>query len=713
MQRHEAIKQIRENVSFFLKKAKKDGFICPICGSGSGEHGTGITTKDGVHFRCWAGCFDKADIIDIVGLSHGIPQDGDFNQKFRVACDEFGISYDELEPDEYIPQKTAADALKTSQTDKRESDEEKAARKAFIEAAAKRRDETGYFADRGIGEATLERFNVGFCPNWKSPAAIKNGKYAAASPRAIVPNDAGGYLARATSEKTPDGYRKMKDGPNGTFNESALLSSDVVFLTEGEFDAMSVIEAGGEAVGLGGVANLEQFCRRMRQIKENGLTLPVVLLALDNDQSGQETARKAIFSLSAIGASVRVADICNGCKDPNEALTADREAFKKAVTNAIESARSGVEIEPPKTDIKPEPKQNALLTREDFDATESERVFTDYFDRYMRPQKTPDPEDDDEAERTAEYLKNAASCSLSDFAGQVPAAEFFKPIKTGFSKLDDALGGGLSPGLSVVGAISSLGKTSFCLQMADQIAKQGQDVLIVSLEMSRRELIAKSVARAIAQKVERDKLPNRLLKTARQILTRNFGLGFNLEEMAVKDDAIKEYSKVAERVFIFESVSNFTADGVRKLIEMHKAARGVVPVVILDYLQILAPIDGRMTDKQNTDSSVNRLKVASRDLNAVIVAVSSFNRESYTASASMQAFKESGSIEYSSDVLIALQLAGLGNLKKGADRDEFINSMKAKEDREIELIVLKNRFGPSGRKIDYRFLAKHDYFKEE
>ena len=37
----------------FLKPDKSGkGFICPICGSGSGKHGTGITTKDGIHYTC-------------------------------------------------------------------------------------------------------------------------------------------------------------------------------------------------------------------------------------------------------------------------------------------------------------------------------------------------------------------------------------------------------------------------------------------------------------------------------------------------------------------------------------------------------------------------------------------------------------------------------------------------------------------------------------
>ena len=62
---------------------------------------------------------------------------------------------------------------------------------------------------------------------------------------------------------------------------------------------------------------------------------------------------------------------------------------------------------------------------------------------------------------------------------------------TGFYELDDALCGGLyGSQLICIGAISSLGKTSFCLQIADQMAEAGKDVLIFSLEMSQDELLA-------------------------------------------------------------------------------------------------------------------------------------------------------------------------------------------------------------------------------
>ena len=72
-----------------------------------------------------------------------------------------------------------------------------------------------------------------------------------------------------------------------------------------------------------------------------------------------------------------------------------------------------------------------------------------------------------------------------------------KDRKTGFSNLDEQIGN-LYPGLYVLGAISSLGKTTFACQLADQLSHQGEHVLYFSLEQSKYELVAKGLARLIA-----------------------------------------------------------------------------------------------------------------------------------------------------------------------------------------------------------------------
>ena len=96
----------------------------------------------------------------------------------------------------------------------------------------------------------------------------------------------------------------------------------------------------------------------------------------------------------------------------------------------------------------------------------------------------------------------------------------------------------------------------------------------------------------------------------------------------------------------------------------------------------------------------------SRDFKTPLIGISSFNRASYKEAVTMEAFKESGAIEYSSDVLIGLQLKGAG----GASFDA--NEAKRKTPREVELVVLKNRNGRTGDKIGFEFYPLFNFFRE-
>jgi replicative DNA helicase len=74
----------------------------------------------------------------------------------------------------------------------------------------------------------------------------------------------------------------------------------------------------------------------------------------------------------------------------------------------------------------------------------------------------------------------------------------------------------------------------------------------------------------------------------------------------------------------------------------------------------------------------------------------------------MQAFKESGGIEYSADVLLGLQLKGV------EEKGNFdVELAKSKTPREIELKILKNRRGNTGEKIDLFYYPQYNYFTEK
>ena len=113
-----------------------------------------------------------------------------------------------------------------------------------------------------------------------------------------------------------------------------------------------------------------------------------------------------------------------------------------------------------------------------------------------------------------------------------------------------------------------------------------------------------------------------------------------------------------------------------------------------------------MTDKQNTDHAVKVLKQLARDESIAILAISSLNRANYSEKISMQAFQESGAIEYSSDVLLGMQLKGMGT------SDFDVNEAKRKDPREVELHFLKNRNGVMSKPILFNYYPAFNYYRE-
>lgn len=329
------------------------------------------------------------------------------------------------------------------------------------------------------------------------------------------------------------------------------------------------------------------------------------------------------------------------------------------------------------------------------------------------------------------YLNSNAAANMNEF--MLDLAEYKDPIETGFPIFDRVLDGGLHDGLYIIGAVSSLGKTTFILQMADQIAKQGQDVLFFSLEMSAKEIKAKSTSRITFENVLIDGKPEHNAKTVRGITdlrSRQAGHTdiwgkehppYSEYEKQLINKSIEQYANEAKNLYIVEGIGNIGADTIKRTVENHIEYTGNRPVVIIDYLQILAPDDERKTDKQNTDKAVLELKRLSRDHLIPVFAISSLNRANYTSSINMSAFKESGAIEYSSDVLIGLQFSNQRKVdehnknKRANEPVKVLNhdDEKSKEPRKIELKILKNRNGITGISIDYDYYAKYNSFKEK
>ena len=297
---------------------------------------------------------------------------------------------------------------------------------------------------------------------------------------------------------------------------------------------------------------------------------------------------------------------------------------------------------------------------------------------------------------------------------------------TGWPQLDRELGGGLFPGLYILGAESSLGKTSFVLQMADQLATSGRDVLFFTLEQSAAELMAKSISR-YTYTMLKDRTRPRLAKTTRGVLNGRLWEKYTEAEQEHIQKAIENYGEATgAHLYIFEGSGAYGVAEIRQAVEdfkmvyeeEHLLDKWAPPVVILDYLQILAPANPKATDKMNTDAAVVELRRLARDYMAPVVVISSVNRNSYSTGAALGNFKESGSIEYSSDVSLMLQFKAIGEADKDRNRkaiDTNTEQLKKEQqkERDMELVILKNRLGKTGAAVPFTYHCLFNYFEED
>lgn len=656
MDRQTAIEEIRSSWRRLYPADKKNkGIICPLCSSGSGSKGTGIT-GDKTHgkpnsLKCWS-CGFTGDVIDLIQQDTG----ADFNTALNTAANELGIVIDAYNSVEQAKRDFGSADDKTPI--KHETSPEKATEQP-TEATA---DYTAYYAEcranlsapaaisyltaRGISTDTAAAFGIGFDAEWKSPTVIKNqlAKGSSWQPeptaRIILPVSKNHYIARAVNSSVKE-YAKMNEtggGRAGIFNTAALYNgAEAVFVVEGIFDALSVIEIGGAALALNSTSNAEQLLKTLEQEP----TAATLILCLDADEPGQRAQNALKDGLKRLNVSYCTADITGRFKDPNEALTGDRKAF----TDAIKQAQA-------QTAAKPD-------------------NVSSYIDNLMQ----------------------------ADIAKLKDAAE----RKTGFRRLDE-LSGGLYPGLYVIAATSSLGKTTFSHQIADNLAAAGSDVLFFSMEQSRLELVSKSIARMTAQ-------------ADREHAVTSLSIRKGVNNDAVRTAATQYKKNIADRLSIIEGNFNcnisFIGDYIRRYIKQNCCK----PVVVIDYLQILQPAEEnkRATVKETVDNTVTELKRISREHDLTVFIISSVNRANYLTPIDFESLKESGGIEYTADVIWGLQLQCLNEplfseANKIKEKRQRIRQEKAAEPRKIELLCLKNRYGIANYSCGFDYYPANDLF---
>lgn len=300
----------------YLKKSKgTDMFCCPVCGSGCGPNGTGAV-------RCYKGsrrwychrCGTLGDIFTLYELEHGVG----FNTALQALAEQLGTS---VEPYSTKPARKCPPAPSPVQSGSAPED----LSDYFAECRARLHDPVAvsFLSGRGISVETAESCSLGFDPH-ADPAG--SHRYCA---RIIIPTNRFHYVARSTDPDTQSTYRTMnnKGAAPDIFNRQALYApgNEPVFVTEGAFDALSIIEAGGSAIALNSVVN----GRLLLNVLQERPTSHPLLLCLDNDETGWEACANLSEQLHSIAVLFRdvCTEICSDSKDPNEALLADEVKF--------------------------------------------------------------------------------------------------------------------------------------------------------------------------------------------------------------------------------------------------------------------------------------------------------------------------------------------------------------------------------------------------
>ena len=176
--------------------------------------------------------------------------------------------------------------------------------------------------------------------------------------------------------------------------------------------------------------------------------------------------------------------------------------------------------------------------------------------------------------------------------------------------------------------------------MADQLVKAGEHVLFFSLEQTCLELVTKGISRLMAQKN---------IHTAVSAID----IRRDVENEEVLK-ATEEYASFTQHEIILECNFETKIGTIISTVEDYIQETSTLPIVIVDYLQVICPTDSRQLTKDAVDTHVRALKKLQKEHDLIVILISSLNRQNYLTPIDYESFKESGGIEYTAGVIWGL-----------------------------------------------------------
>jgi len=277
---------------------------------------------------------------------------------------------------------------------------------------------------------------------------------------------------------------------------------------------------------------------------------------------------------------------------------------------------------------------------------------------------------------TMEYIKEMKARGNSVLVG----------VDTGFAELNKMTTGFGKGDLVIIAARPAMGKTSFILNTVNSLIMNGKGVAFFSLEMPAEQLML------------------RLLSVQTSIPLQRLRVGdMNDDQWSSLNGAIDRMNSAKLYVDDQGSINiNQLRSKLRKLKNQHPE----IEIAVIDYLQIMQGVGNQ--DRHLQVSEISRgLKMLARELEMPIVALSQLNRglESRNDKRPMLSdIRESGSIEQDADIILFVYRDDVYLYKEEKEREkaakaegkEFVSEYVEKEEEEAEIIIGKQRNGPTG-----------------
>lgn len=632
-----------------LEKSKGGLYVCPICGGGTHAHKTGslsISRGEYPRVTCFSNggskdkggdCFTEKGQDTLGALRRLFPEktEREIFEYCGYRMSEAGTISAAAAKNEPRAKQGRGDQMKI-QAEPVQTFAEEIDRYAAALAGS---EGEAYLLGRGFTQETMQRFKLG---------------YDARRHCVTIPyNPQGSYYGRRSTLPSGKAHDNLKGVTVPLFNAAALYTGDVCFVVESPLCAISIAQAGGAAVAISGTGGKS---RLYDQLKKKP-TAAALVICMDNDDAGRKATDEIGTALDEMGVY---------CVDGTGAIMGETQdpqdpAYRKDPNEVLQNSGEDV-LRQAVTETADETRRQYAIAVQDAEAERQQRTGEGMIDAFLQ------------AIQTRQY----------------------EPMPTGITDIDRALDGGfMRQWLVLLGAAPGAGKTALAQWIFEGMAMRGTACVYLNLEMSREQILARSLARIAARNGHKIRT-NVILQ----------GYRWTDEQRAAIMDAAGEYKEtIAPRMIYNPEGVTANLDSILAYIETEaqraEKAGMPAPCIVLDYLQIISG-DPHEDAASVIKRAVSGLKEYAVKHNTLVFVIIAHNRASNsTGAVSMESGRDTSALEYSADLQLALTYTKC--LKRDGQKAKSPDDLTNEDRSQITLRIVKGRFGGMGREVDLHF----------